>query len=215
MSWTWMSGQRFLTSLSQNLLHAWGLYGTLGRRQTRGGPSAVSQMRTLGLVCSWGLPWRGGGGRNKKTTSSQATFQPNIVIRRQQSKKTRVGEGENRPSGGKGWAQQPEADCRGQLHKITFQREKQGAGETEMESETACNNTARSLKKKNPWHMHPCKTHVSIYFILDYTSRGLAVVLCWGMPRAVYWEDPWDMPWMSKYVRWVLELNTALCALWL
>lgn len=60
-----------------------------------------------------------------RTTSREATFPPNIVIRRQQSTKTGVGERENRPNGGKGWPQQPEADCGGQLHKITSQREKQ------------------------------------------------------------------------------------------
>lgn len=67
----------------------------------------------------------------RRQLSREATFPPDIVIRRQQSKKTREGNRENGPNRGKGWAQQPEALCRGQLHKITSEREKQGAAETE------------------------------------------------------------------------------------
>lgn len=117
----------FFTSLTQNLQRTVSPPEgdtKLRQRRTRGGPSAVSQ---------WGHAvqrvaedyHREVEEEEIRTTSREATFPPNIVVRRQPSTKTGVGERENRPNGGKGWPQQPEADCGGQLHKITSQREKQ------------------------------------------------------------------------------------------
>lgn len=73
-------------------------------------------------VCSCGLPWRRGGRRRRKKMRREDNF-PWGNFSTQHSNQGREGgwggsgvrrKRENRPNGGKGWAQQPEAACRGQ-----------------------------------------------------------------------------------------------------
>lgn len=82
-------------------------------------PICCLPLKTLSPVCSWGLSCGTQEEERETATSCEATFPHNIVIRaetaaeeRAENKRRRVRE--ERPNGGKGWAQQPEAHCQGQ-----------------------------------------------------------------------------------------------------
>lgn len=141
----------FLTDLSQNL---WDILSSCLRLiQKSAGGKKTDPKRDLSAANQWRHSVQCVAGdyneEEKKEENETRTF-PWGSFSTQHSNQGKDGgwggsrvrkqeeERENRPNWGKGWAQQPEADCRGQLHKITSEREKQGSAETErMEAEAA------------------------------------------------------------------------------